>query len=186
MRISPWPHWSASPEPTARSSPITSVIRPVLLTALIESAVPEPRCGSGRRDQNDVQGRRAHRAVPRLAGEGFGERSREPHALRAAAARPARSGSAGALRRASTGSTARSTPTVWVPPRSSSARMKLEALAAVSIAVVEGLGIQRALDPDGFDHARAWCAWRAVLGRYLALSERSATSRRTRRLTPGS
>ncbi len=31
---------------------------------------------------------------------------------------------------------------------------ELEALAAVSIAVVEGLGIQRALDPDGFDHAR--------------------------------
>ena len=29
---------------------------------------------------------------------------------------------------------------------------ELEALAAVSIAVVEGLGIQRALDPDGFDH----------------------------------
>ena len=30
---------------------------------------------------------------------------------------------------------------------------ELEALAAVSIAVVEGLGIQRALDPEGFDHA---------------------------------
>jgi len=46
---------------------------------------------------------------------------------------------------------------------------ELEALAAVSIAVVEGLGIQRALDPDGFDHEAAWRAWRAVVGAYLAL-----------------
>ena len=49
---------------------------------------------------------------------------------------------------------------------------ELEALAAVSIAVVEGLGIQRALDPDGFDHARAWRMWREVVGRYLALPDR--------------
>jgi AcrR family transcriptional regulator len=48
---------------------------------------------------------------------------------------------------------------------------ELEALAAVSIAVVEGLGIQRALDPEGFDHARAWRMWREVVGRYLALPE---------------
>jgi len=45
---------------------------------------------------------------------------------------------------------------------------ELEALAAVTIAVVEGLGIQRALDPDGFDHAAAWRAWRDVIGAYLA------------------
>jgi AcrR family transcriptional regulator len=44
-----------------------------------------------------------------------------------------------------------------------------DALAAVSIAVVEGLGIQRALDPEGFDHARAWRAWREVVGAYLLL-----------------
>jgi len=44
-----------------------------------------------------------------------------------------------------------------------------EALAGVTIAVVEGLAIQRALDPDGFDHARAWRAWRAVIDRYLGL-----------------
>jgi AcrR family transcriptional regulator len=43
------------------------------------------------------------------------------------------------------------------------------ALAAVSIAVVEGLGIQRALDPAGFDHERAWRAWRDVIGAYLLL-----------------
>jgi len=48
---------------------------------------------------------------------------------------------------------------------------QLEALAAVSIAVVEGLGIQRALDPEGFDHERAWRAWVDVVGRYLALPE---------------
>ena len=47
----------------------------------------------------------------------------------------------------------------------------LEALAAVSIAVVEGLGIQRALDPGGFDHERAWRAWVDVVGRYLGLPE---------------
>jgi AcrR family transcriptional regulator len=49
---------------------------------------------------------------------------------------------------------------------------ELEALAAVSVAVVEGLGIQRALDPDGFDHERAWRAWRDVIGRYLLLPGR--------------
>ena len=49
---------------------------------------------------------------------------------------------------------------------------ELEALAAVSIAVVEGLGIQRALDPDGFDHAAAWRMWRDVVGSYLALPGR--------------
>ena len=48
---------------------------------------------------------------------------------------------------------------------------KLVALAAVSIAVVEGLGIQRALDPEGFDHERAWRAWASVVGRYLSLPE---------------
>ncbi len=48
----------------------------------------------------------------------------------------------------------------------------LEALAAVSIAVVEGLGIQRALDPEGFDHERAWRAWASVIGGYLGLARR--------------
>jgi AcrR family transcriptional regulator len=47
-----------------------------------------------------------------------------------------------------------------------------EALAAVTIAVVEGLAIQRALDPDGFDHARAWRCWRDVIGCYLHLPAR--------------
>jgi hypothetical protein len=46
---------------------------------------------------------------------------------------------------------------------------QLEALVAVSNAVVEGLGIQRALDPDGFDHGRAWRLWRDVFGAYLVL-----------------
>ena len=49
---------------------------------------------------------------------------------------------------------------------------ELEALAAVSIAVVEGLGIQRALDPEGFDHQGAWRMWRRVIGAYLVLPER--------------
>ena len=46
---------------------------------------------------------------------------------------------------------------------------ELEALAAVSIAVVEGLGIQRALDPDGFDHEHAWRMWREVVASFLGL-----------------
>jgi AcrR family transcriptional regulator len=46
---------------------------------------------------------------------------------------------------------------------------ELDALAAVSIAVVEGLAIQRALDPEGFDLGRAWRAWRAVIDLYLRL-----------------
>ena len=46
-----------------------------------------------------------------------------------------------------------------------------EALAAVAIAVVEGLAIQRALDPDGFDHQRAWRCWHAVIGAFLGLPD---------------
>jgi hypothetical protein len=49
-----------------------------------------------------------------------------------------------------------------------------EALAAVTIAVVEGLAMQHALDPEGFDHARAWRCWRQVLGLYLQLPENRA------------
>jgi AcrR family transcriptional regulator len=56
-------------------------------------------------------------------------------------------------------------------PRELSER-DLEALAAVTIAVVEGLGIQRALDPDGFDHDAAWRIWRDVAGAYLRLPRR--------------
>lgn len=44
-----------------------------------------------------------------------------------------------------------------------------EALAAVAIAVVEGLAMQHALDPEGFDHARAWRLWREVVAVYLGL-----------------
>jgi AcrR family transcriptional regulator len=52
---------------------------------------------------------------------------------------------------------------------------ELRDLAAVSIAVVEGLGIQRALDPKGFDHRRAWRMWREVVGAYLALPSDDAS-----------
>jgi len=44
-----------------------------------------------------------------------------------------------------------------------------DAMAAVAIAVVEGLAIQRALDPEGFDHERAWQFWRALIGSFLGL-----------------
>ena len=67
---------------------------------------------------------------------------------------------------------------------------ELVALAAVSIAVVEGLGIQRALDPEGFDHERAWRMWRDVIGAYLVLppapdraTGRTGPIRRERRRT---
>src|SRR5512140_306082 len=34
-----------------------------------------------------------------------------------------------------------------------------EDLGALSVAIVEGLGIQSAVDPDGFRHARAFALW---------------------------
>ena len=61
-----------------------------------------------------------------------------------------------------------------------------EALAAVTIAVVEGLAIQRALDPNGFDHARAWRAWRDVIGCYLHLPARSDDEEQIALTTPPS
>ncbi len=45
----------------------------------------------------------------------------------------------------------------------------LEALAAVSIAVVDGLGLQQALDPEGFDHEAAWRIWQRVVSEFLRL-----------------
>ncbi len=61
---------------------------------------------------------------------------------------------------------------------------ELEALAAVSIAVVEGLGIQRALDPEGFDHDAAWRIWVDVVGGYLALPDGEGGRRDARRRRP--
>lgn len=61
-----------------------------------------------------------------------------------------------------------------------------DSLAAVAIAVVEGLAIQRALDPDGFDHDHAWKLWTEVIGQFLRLpsppaqsEDRSRTPRRS-------
>ena len=62
-----------------------------------------------------------------------------------------------------------SSPTTSAARRGELSEQELESLAAVSIAVVEGLGIQRALDPDGFDHEAAWRACRDVVGAYVAL-----------------
>ena len=59
-----------------------------------------------------------------------------------------------------------------------------EALAAVTIAVVEGLAIQRALDPDGFDHERAWRCWREVIGCYLGLSPQRANEEHLASIAP--
>ena len=43
----------------------------------------------------------------------------------------------------------------------------LEDLGALSVALVEGLGIQSAVDPAGFQHARAFALWREVVLTYL-------------------
>ena len=67
-----------------------------------------------------------------------------------------------------------------------------DSLAAVAIAVVEGLAIQRALDPD-FDHEYAWQLWTEVIGQYLQLSGpgiappngRTETSRSSHKPRPG-
>ena len=111
---------------------------------------------------------------------GLGRRPRQPDALRAAAARAARPGGPGAVRRGvpRLPRGRRGLPGV----RAARARptRRLDALAAVSIAVVEGLGIQRALDPEGFDHERAWRVWRDVIGRLPAAARRlTAPSRLT-------
>ena len=43
----------------------------------------------------------------------------------------------------------------------------LDDLGALSVAIVEGLGIQSAVDPEGFDHRRAFALWRDVMLTYL-------------------
>ena len=91
--------------------------------------------------------------LPRLAAAGLRRRPHQPDAVRAAAARAPRAGGAGALRRGVPRLPRRRRRVPERRGRASSREEELEALAAVSIAVVEGLGIQRALDPDGFDHA---------------------------------
>jgi len=42
-----------------------------------------------------------------------------------------------------------------------------EDLGALSVAVVEGLGIQTAVDPGGFERARAFALWQKVITHYL-------------------
>jgi AcrR family transcriptional regulator len=45
---------------------------------------------------------------------------------------------------------------------------RLEPLAALSIAVLDGLAIQLMLAPRSFDHAGAYALWEAMLGRFVA------------------
>jgi AcrR family transcriptional regulator len=42
-----------------------------------------------------------------------------------------------------------------------------EDLGALSVAVVEGLGIQAAVDPDGFERERAYALWQRVITLFL-------------------
>ena len=42
-----------------------------------------------------------------------------------------------------------------------------EDLGALSVAIVEGLGIQAAVDPDGFERDRAFALWQKVITHYL-------------------
>jgi AcrR family transcriptional regulator len=44
----------------------------------------------------------------------------------------------------------------------------IEDLGALSVAVVEGLGIQSAVDPHGFQRDRAYALWQDVITHYLA------------------
>jgi AcrR family transcriptional regulator len=50
-----------------------------------------------------------------------------------------------------------------------------ERLGALSVAVVEGLGIQLAVDPDGFDEDGAYALWEEIVAVYLATKEGAAT-----------
>ncbi len=43
-----------------------------------------------------------------------------------------------------------------------------EDLGALSVAVVEGLGIQSAVDPHGFERDRAYVLWQDVITHYLS------------------
>jgi AcrR family transcriptional regulator len=49
-----------------------------------------------------------------------------------------------------------------------------ERIGALSVAVVEGLGIQLAVDPHGFDDAGAYTLWEEMVAAYLAAKERAA------------
>ena len=48
-----------------------------------------------------------------------------------------------------------------------------ENIGALSVAVVEGLGIQLAVDPDGFDQEGASALWEEMVAAYLAAKERA-------------
>jgi AcrR family transcriptional regulator len=51
---------------------------------------------------------------------------------------------------------------------------ELERLGALSVAVVEGLGIQLAVDPGGFDQEGAYTMWEEMVAAYLGAKERAA------------
>jgi len=52
-----------------------------------------------------------------------------------------------------------------------------EDLGALSVAVVEGLGIQSAVDPHGFERDRAYALWQKVITRYLhAMTDEKETA----------
>ncbi len=64
---------------------------------------------------------------------------------------------------------------------------EVERLGALSVAIVEGLGIQLAVDPDGFDQEGACALWEEMVGAYLAAKERAeqATGARSARREDG-
>lgn len=49
-----------------------------------------------------------------------------------------------------------------------------EDLGALSVAVVEGLGIQSAVDPHGFERDRAYALWQDVITQYLSAAAEAA------------
>ncbi|MGD0716430.1 MAG: TetR/AcrR family transcriptional regulator [Gaiellaceae bacterium] len=57
---------------------------------------------------------------------------------------------------------------------------KAGSLAAVTIAIVDGIALQRVLDPAGFDFEGAWNLWGDLIGQYLQLSRPPKPRRRGR------
>ncbi len=53
-------------------------------------------------------------------------------------------------------------------------RSATERLGALSVAVVEGLGVQLAVDPHGFDERGAYALWEEMVAAYLEQKERAA------------
>jgi AcrR family transcriptional regulator len=64
---------------------------------------------------------------------------------------------------------------------SGAATVDLDSLAALNVAVVEGLAVQYAADPEGFAHAKAFRVWEQLVQMYLAGADAEVSAGKSRR-----